>query len=164
LPKKYGLAKEASFVLETSTYTMNLKLHNITCLYLSKTYNQIVACAWLERFKHYSKKTFEICHIICELQINFSIHRQCWNYFDLVLQIYMKKRRNSWMIITGPQHGEVPPWGESKSATPSPPLLPPGGGKDHERPFAIPSFYQKCRPPKCAALGHCPPPFPLSGP
>jgi len=26
-----------------------------------------------------------------------------------------------------------------------------------ERPFAIPSFHQKCRPPKSAAPGHCPP-------
>jgi len=27
-----------------------------------------------------------------------------------------------------------------------------------ERPFAIPSFHQKCRPPKSAVPGHCPPP------
>jgi len=39
---------------------MNIKLHITTCLYLSKTYNQIVAYAGLERFKHYCKKTFEI--------------------------------------------------------------------------------------------------------
>jgi len=26
-----------------------------------------------------------------------------------------------------------------------------------ERPFAIPSFHQKCHPPKSAAPGHCPP-------
>jgi len=37
-----------------------------------------------------------------------------------------------------------------------PPL--PGGGKDHERPFAIPSFHQNA-----AAPGHSPQ-LPLSGP
>jgi len=47
----------------------------------------------------------------------------------------------------------VPSRGELKSAALSPPL-PPGGGKDHERPFAIPSFHQKCRP------GELPPPAP----
>jgi len=36
------------------------------------------------------------------------------------------------------------------------PPPPPGGGKDYERPFAIPSFHQKCRP------GSLPPP--MSGP
>jgi len=44
LPKKYGLAKEASFGLKTSISSMNLKLHATTCPYLRKTYNQIVAC------------------------------------------------------------------------------------------------------------------------
>ena len=43
----------------------------------------------------------------------------------------------------GSFRGEVPPRGELKSvALP----LPLGGGKDHERSFAILSFHQKCRP------------------
>jgi len=62
--------------------------------------------------------------------------------------------------------GRVPTWGSAapgrvESAAP-PPLPPPGGGEDHERPFAIPSFHQKCRPPKSANPGHCP--SALSGP
>jgi len=48
-------------------------------------------------------------------------------------------------LDAGPRHGEVPLRGESKSAATPPPLPPPGGGKDHEKPFAIPSFHQKCR-------------------
>jgi len=58
----------------------------------------------------------------------------------------------------GSRHGEVPPRGESKSAAPPLPLQLPGGGKDHERPFAIPSFHQS------AALRHCPPAPLLPGP
>jgi len=42
---------------------------------------------------------------------------------------------------------------------PPPPLPPPGGGKDHERPFAIPSFHQKCRPHEKCRPGA----FPLVG-
>jgi len=62
LPKKYGLAKEASFDLKTSIYAMNLKLHisQLLFLYLSKTSNQIVACVGLESVTHYYKYTFEI--------------------------------------------------------------------------------------------------------
>ena len=39
---------------------MNLKLHITTCLYLSKTYNQIVACAGLENEIVNVKTNFEI--------------------------------------------------------------------------------------------------------
>jgi len=67
-------------------------------------------------------------------------------------------------VQAGPRHGEVPLPGESKSAAPTPTLSPPGGGKAHERLFAIPSFHQTWRPPEKCRPGALPPAPPCRRP
>jgi len=47
--------------------------------------------------------------------------------------------------------------GASRKVPSPPPLPPPGGRKDHERPFAIPFFHQKLHPPEKCRPGALPP-------